>query len=56
MLPVLTRRGPRDAVIGAARVLSRLGLRTRADVRGTALGLASLRDAAARRAFIHTAR
>jgi pimeloyl-ACP methyl ester carboxylesterase len=56
VLPVITRRGPRDAVIGAAHVLSRLGLRTRADVRGTALGLASLRDGAARRAFIHTAR
>jgi pimeloyl-ACP methyl ester carboxylesterase len=56
VLPLITRRGPRDAVIGAAHVLSRLGLRTRADVRGTALGLASLRDGAARRAFIHTAR
>ena len=56
VLPVITRRGPRDAVIGAAHVLSRLGLRTRADVRGAALGLASLRDDAARRAFIHTAR
>ncbi len=56
VLPVITRRGPRDAVIGAAHLLSRLGLRTRADVRGAALGLASLRDDAARRAFIHTAR
>lgn len=56
VLPVITRRGPRDAVIGAAHVLSRLGLRTRADVRGAALGLASLSDGAARRAFIHTAR
>jgi pimeloyl-ACP methyl ester carboxylesterase len=56
VLPVITRRGPRDVVIGAAHVLSRLGLRTAADVRGTALGLASLRDGAARRAFIHTAR
>jgi pimeloyl-ACP methyl ester carboxylesterase len=56
VLPVITRRGPRDAVIGAAHVLRRLGRRTRADVRGTALGLASLRDDDARRAFIHTAR
>jgi pimeloyl-ACP methyl ester carboxylesterase len=56
VLPVITRRGPRDVVLGGAQVLSRLGLRTRADVRGTALGLASLRDPDARRAFIHTAR
>jgi pimeloyl-ACP methyl ester carboxylesterase len=56
VLPVITSRGPRDAVMGAAHVLSRLGLRTRADVRGTALGLASLREPAARRAFIDTAR
>jgi pimeloyl-ACP methyl ester carboxylesterase len=56
VLPLLTRDGPRSVVIGAAHVLSRLGLRTRADVRGTALGLASLRDDDARRAFIHTAR
>jgi pimeloyl-ACP methyl ester carboxylesterase len=56
VLPVITRRGPRDVVIGAAHLLHRLGRRTRADVRGTALGLASLRDDGARRAFIHTAR
>jgi pimeloyl-ACP methyl ester carboxylesterase len=56
VLPVITRRGPRDVVLGGAQVLSRVGLRTRADVRGTALGLASLRDPGARRAFIHTAR
>jgi pimeloyl-ACP methyl ester carboxylesterase len=56
VLPVITSRGPRDAVMGAAHVLSRLGLRTRADVRGTALGLASLREPAARRAFVDTAR
>ena len=56
VLPLLTRDGPRAVVIGAAHVLSRLGLRTRADVRGTALGLASLRDDDARRAFLHTAR
>jgi len=56
VLPLLTRDGPRAVVIAAAHVLSRLGLRTRADVRGTALGLASLRDDDARRAFLHTAR
>jgi pimeloyl-ACP methyl ester carboxylesterase len=56
VLPLLTRDAPRSVVIGAAHVLSRLGLRTAADVRGTALGLASLRDEDARRAFIHTAR
>ena len=36
--------------------MGRLGLRTRADVRGTALGLASLSEPSARRAFLHTAR
>jgi pimeloyl-ACP methyl ester carboxylesterase len=56
VLPLLTRRGPRDAVGIAAAALGRLGLRTRADVRGTALGLRSLSDAEARRAFLHTAR
>lgn len=56
VLPVITQRGPRDALMGAGHVLSRLGLRTRADVRGTALGFASLHEPAARRAFIHTAR
>jgi pimeloyl-ACP methyl ester carboxylesterase len=56
VLPLLTRDGPRSVVIGAGHLLSRLGLRTRADVRGTALGLESLRDEDARRAFIQTAR
>jgi len=56
VLPILTRRGPRDAVVGAGHVLNRLGRRTRADVLGTARGLASLRDESARRAFLHTAR
>jgi pimeloyl-ACP methyl ester carboxylesterase len=56
VLPLLTREGPRSLVIGVAHVLSRLGLRTKADVRGAALGLASLRDDDARRAFLHTAR
>ena len=56
VLPLLTRRGPRHAVGLGAEVLARLGMRTRADVRGTALGLASLSDPRARRAFLHTAR
>jgi pimeloyl-ACP methyl ester carboxylesterase len=56
VLPVITRRGPRDALGLASGVLGRLGLRTAADVRGTALGLASLSDPRARRAFLHTAR
>jgi pimeloyl-ACP methyl ester carboxylesterase len=56
VLPVLTRAAPRAALGAASQVLSRLGLRTRADARGTALGLASLSDARARRAFLHTAR
>jgi pimeloyl-ACP methyl ester carboxylesterase len=56
VLPLLTRDGPRNAVLGAAHVLQRLGRRTRADVRGTAFGLTSLADPEARRAFLHTAR
>jgi pimeloyl-ACP methyl ester carboxylesterase len=56
VLPLLTKRGPRDAVVGAGQVMRRLGRRTSADVRGTAFGLASLRDEDARRAFLHTAR
>jgi pimeloyl-ACP methyl ester carboxylesterase len=36
--------------------MGRFGLRTHSDVRGTALGLASLSDPRARRAFLHTAR
>ena len=56
VLPVITRRGPRDAVIGAAHVLrpprpahARRRARHRARPRLAARG-------AARRAFIHTAR
>src|SRR6201999_1715972 len=40
VLPLITLRGPRDALGLASGVMGRLGLRTRADVRGTALGLA----------------
>jgi pimeloyl-ACP methyl ester carboxylesterase len=56
VLPWLTRRGPRDALGLASGLLGRAGLRTAADVRGTARGLASLSDPEARRAFLHTAR
>jgi pimeloyl-ACP methyl ester carboxylesterase len=56
VLPLLTREGPRAVVDVAGKVMSLLRLRTRADVRGTALGLASLSDPEARRAFLHTAR
>jgi len=56
VLPLITQRVPRDAIGLASGLLGRLGLRTRADVRGTALGLASLSEPRARRAFLHTAR
>ena len=56
VLPWLVRRGPRDVLYAGAQVLARLGRRTPADVRGTALGLRSLADDPARRAFLHTAR
>jgi pimeloyl-ACP methyl ester carboxylesterase len=56
VLPLLTRSAPRAALGAGSEVLARLGLRTRADVRGTALGLRSLGDGEARRAFLHTAR
>jgi pimeloyl-ACP methyl ester carboxylesterase len=56
VLPLLTKPGPRHALGAGAELLARLGLRTRADVRGTALGLRSLSDGEARRAFLHTAR
>ena len=56
VLPLLTRRGPRDVLGLASGLLRRAGLRTRADERGTARGLASLSDPEARRAFLHTAR
>jgi pimeloyl-ACP methyl ester carboxylesterase len=56
VLPWLVRRGPREVLGAGAQLLAFLGLRTQADVRGTALGLRSLRDDEARRAFLHTAR
>ena len=56
VLPLITREGPREAIGLAGGLLRLLGLRTAADVRGTALGLASLSEPEARRAFLHTAR
>jgi pimeloyl-ACP methyl ester carboxylesterase len=56
VLPLITARVPRDALLGAGHLLRFAGRRTRADVRGTAFGLTSLADPEARRAFVHTAR
>ena len=56
VLPLLTHPGPRTAIGAGGELLARLGVRTRADVRGTALGLRSLGDGEARRAFLLTAR
>jgi len=56
VLPLITRRWPREALLGGGHLLRHLGLRTRADVRGTAFGLTSLSDPEARNAFVHTAR
>jgi pimeloyl-ACP methyl ester carboxylesterase len=56
VLPLITSRVPRDALLGMGHLLRHAGLRTRADVRGTAFGLTSLSDPEARRAFVHTAR
>ena len=44
VLPLLTRRGPREVAGLASALMGRIGLRTHSDVRGTALGLASLSD------------
>jgi pimeloyl-ACP methyl ester carboxylesterase len=56
VLPLITRRWPREILLGGGHLLRNLGLRTRADVRGTAFGLTSLADPEARNAFLHTAR
>ena len=57
VLPLLTRRGPREVLeLGGRSCCSRAGLRTRADVRGTALGLASLQRPARRAAPSSTPR
>jgi pimeloyl-ACP methyl ester carboxylesterase len=57
VLPLLTSRATRIAGRAAGGVLWRLGRRrSSADLQGLAEGFASLQDAAARRAFLHTAR
>ena len=56
VLPLLTKRGPREVLTLAGSLLRLAGLRTAADVRGTERGLASFSDPEARRAFLHTAR
>ena len=56
VLPLLTQPGPRRAIGFVSGLLAHAGVRTHADVRGTALGLASLSEPRARRAFLHTAR
>jgi pimeloyl-ACP methyl ester carboxylesterase len=57
VLPLLTSRVTRIAGRAAGGVLGRLGQRrSSADLQGLADGFASLRDVAARRAFLHTAR
>jgi pimeloyl-ACP methyl ester carboxylesterase len=56
VIPVLASSPVRSAGAAVASVLSRVGLRASADVRGLAEGFESLADADARRAFVHTAR
>jgi pimeloyl-ACP methyl ester carboxylesterase len=56
VLPLLFSPLTRTAGRTAAGLLSRLGLRASANVRGLAEGLDSLGDADARRVFVHTAR
>jgi pimeloyl-ACP methyl ester carboxylesterase len=57
VLPLLVSRATRIAGKAAGGVLGRFGgQRSKADLQGLAEGFASLRDASARRAFLHTAR
>jgi pimeloyl-ACP methyl ester carboxylesterase len=56
LVPLLLRRELRGAVGGLAAGLRRLGWRPSPDLEGMALGLVSLGDDDARRAFVHTAR
>lgn len=56
VLPLLASGPLRGAGAALGAVLGRVGLRASADVRGLAEGFESLGDAAARRAFVHTAR
>jgi pimeloyl-ACP methyl ester carboxylesterase len=56
VLPLLASGPLRAAGAALGSVLGRVGLKANADVRGLAEGFESLGDAAARRAFVHTAR
>lgn len=56
VLPLLASGPLRGAGAALGSVLGRVGLKASADVRGLAEGFESLGDAAARRAFVHTAR
>ena len=56
VLPLLFGPVPRTAGRTIGQVLGRLGVRASANTRGLVEGLDSLGDAAARRAFVHTAR
>jgi pimeloyl-ACP methyl ester carboxylesterase len=56
VLPLLASPPLRGASAAVGKVLGRLGLHASADVQGLAEGFDSLGDAAARRAFLHTAR
>jgi pimeloyl-ACP methyl ester carboxylesterase len=56
VLPLLASSPLRGVGAAVGSVLGRVGLRASADVRGLAEGFESLRDADARRAFVHTAR
>lgn len=56
VLPLLCTRGLRDTVDGIARLLERVGLRAGPDLEEIWRGFASLTDASARQAFLHTVR
>lgn len=56
VLPLLFSSPVRGAGALAGGLLSKLGLKANADVRGLVQGFESLGDASARRAFLHTAR
>jgi pimeloyl-ACP methyl ester carboxylesterase len=56
VLPLLASAPLRNAGAAVGSLLSRVGVRPSADVRGLSEGFESLGDADARRAFVHTAR
>lgn len=56
VMPLIFNQPVRSAGRAVNKALGKLGIRGSADVRGLAEGLDSLADAAARRAFLHTAR